>query len=88
MLNNVLIFAILFLSATIIGCMYRAIKGPESADRLIAINVVGTKTIVLILFVSLLLEETYFVDVALVYSLISFVSTVVIADYIEKLWRN
>ncbi|MPN50038.1 hypothetical protein SDC9_197663 [bioreactor metagenome] len=81
---KILTFSILFLSITIMGCMYRAIKGPSAADRLVAINVISTKTIVLILMISFILKETYFIDVALVYALISFVASVVIANYIEK----
>ncbi|WP_461206278.1 monovalent cation/H+ antiporter complex subunit F [Clostridium sp. DL1XJH146] len=83
-MNGVFIFAIMFLSITIFFCMFRAIKGPSPADRLIAVNVVGTKTIILILIVSFILHETYFVDVALVYALISFIASVVISKYIEK----
>lgn len=81
---KLLTFSILFLSATIFICMLRAIKGPSAADRLIAINVIGTKTIVLIIIVSFLLNETYFVDVAIVYALINFLSSIVIAKYIEN----
>ena len=83
-MSKVLIFAILFLSVTILICMFRAIKGPSAADRLIAVNVIGTKTIVLILIVSFLLHEKYFVDVAIVYALISFLSSIVIAKFIEN----
>ncbi|MBU3113538.1 monovalent cation/H+ antiporter complex subunit F [Clostridium lacusfryxellense] len=83
-MNKIFTFSILFLACTILICMYRAIKGPCAADRLIAINVIGTKTIVLILIVSFLLNETYFVDVAIVYALISFLSSIVIAKFIEK----
>ncbi|MBE6064396.1 cation:proton antiporter [Coprococcus sp. MSK.21.13] len=83
--HNVLVFAILFLSITIIGCMYRAVKGPSAADRLVAVNVISTKTIILILLVSFILNESYFIDVALVYAMISFVATLVIANFIHKL---
>ncbi|MGH4119903.1 monovalent cation/H+ antiporter complex subunit F [Clostridium sp.] len=83
-MSKLLVFSILFLSVTIFICMFRAIKGPTAADRLIAINVIGTKTIVLILIVSFLLHETYFVDVAIVYALISFLSSIVIAKVIEN----
>jgi multicomponent Na+:H+ antiporter subunit F len=65
--------------------MYRAVKGPSASDRLVAINVIGTKTIVLILMISLVFKENFFVDVALVYALISFIASIVIAGYIEKL---
>lgn len=84
-MTKILTFAIVFMSIIIIGSMFRAIKGPSAADRLIAINVIGTKTIILILMISILFKEDYFVDVALVYALISFVASIVIANYIEKL---
>ena len=82
-MNKILVFSIIFLSITIIGCLYRAVKGPTSADRLIAINVISTKTIIIITMISFILKETYFVDVALVYALISFIASIVIANYIE-----
>lgn len=88
MINNILVFAIIFLSITIIGCMYRAIKGPTPADRLIAINVISTKTIILILLVSFILNESYFIDVALVYAMISFVATLIISNFIHELGGN
>jgi multicomponent Na+:H+ antiporter subunit F len=84
-MTKILTFAVLFMAIIIVGSMYRAIKGPSAADRLVAINVIGTKTIILILMISLLFNENYFVDVALVYALFSFVASVVIANYIEEL---
>lgn len=75
-------FAAIFLAFTAFLCMIRAIKGPEAADRIIAINVVSTKIIIIISLVSFLLEEDYFIDVALTYALISFISSIVIAKTI------
>lgn len=82
-MNKLLIFAILFLSVTIFLCIFRALKGPSAADRLVAINVIGTKTIILILIVSFIIRETYFIDVSLVYALISFIASVVIAKNVK-----
>ncbi|KOA18120.1 Na(+)/H(+) antiporter subunit F [Clostridium homopropionicum DSM 5847] len=81
---KILVFVTLILCITIFLCIFRAVKGPTAGDRLIAINVVGTKTIILILVVSFILHETYFIDVALVYALISFIASIVIAQYIKK----
>ncbi|MBB6213941.1 multicomponent Na+:H+ antiporter subunit F [Anaerosolibacter carboniphilus] len=82
-MNNIFVISLIILTLTIILCTMRAIIGPTAADRLIAVNVIGTKTIVLIALVSLILKETYFVDVALVYALISFLTSIVIAEFIE-----
>ncbi len=83
-MHELFIFSIVFLAITVIICYYRAIKGPKATDRLIAINVIGTKTVVLICILSFILKETYFIDVVLVYALISFVSSLVIARHIES----
>lgn len=83
MLLKFLIFSTLFLSFTIIFCLIRAMKGPKPTDRLIAVNVIGTKTMILISIVAFILRETFFLDVVLVYALINFVATVLIARYIE-----
>lgn len=83
MIDKLLIFSTVFLSLTIILCIIRAIKGPRPADRLIAINVIGTKTVVLISIVSYILKETYFLDVVLVYAMISFIASIVISNQIE-----
>ncbi|PAB57044.1 monovalent cation/H+ antiporter complex subunit F [Anaeromicrobium sediminis] len=79
MTNSIFIVSIIVLSITIMICMIRAFIGPTKLDRLVVINVIGTKTIVLISIISFVLRETYFIDVVLVYALISFVATTVIA---------
>lgn len=76
--------SIIILSLTIFLCMYRAIKGPSNADRIIAINVIGTKVIVILLLVSFILHETYFIDTALVYALISFTASIIISKTIAN----
>lgn len=88
MVNKLLVFSIVFLAFTIILCAFRAVKGPEPADRLIAINVIGTKTVVLISIIAFILKETYFLDIVLVYALISFLASIIIARYIEENRRN
>ncbi len=74
--------AIIFLSITAFLCMFRAIKGPETADRIIAVNVVCTKIIIIITLASFLLKESYFIDVALTYAMISFIASIVISKTI------
>ncbi|MDK2920009.1 MAG: multicomponent Na+:H+ antiporter subunit [Candidatus Petromonas sp.] len=84
MIDKLLVFSTVFLSLTIVLCIIRAVRGPKPADRLIAINVIGTKTVVLISIVSFILKETYFLDVVLVYALISFIASIVISRFIEE----
>ncbi len=64
--------------------LYRAYVGPTSADRVVAITVISTKTVSIIAFVSFIHEKEFFLDVALVYALISFIAMIGVAKYIEK----
>lgn len=75
---------IYFLVVTIIVCMFRAIIGPTNADRLISVNVIGTKIIVLISMISVLLQKKYYEDVVIVYALISYLATVIISRYVDE----
>ncbi len=70
---------IIFLGLTIGLCMYRVVKGPTKGDRIIGINIIATKTIVIIATISFLLKETYFIDVVLVYALIAFIGSYAVA---------
>ncbi len=77
------ISAIILLLLTFL-CLTRAALGPTVADRVAAINVIGTKTMVLIALVSFIFGQEFFLDVALVYALIAFVMTIGVAKYLEK----
>lgn len=83
-MTKILIATTIILACTIIVCMLRGLKGPSPGDRLLAINVIGTKTMVLISIVSFVLKENYFIDVVLVYALISFIASVIIAEVLQK----
>ena len=67
----------------------RAIKGPKITDRIVAVNMIGTLTIIIICILAVYLKESYLVDVALVYAMISFLAVVVLCKvytgvYLEK----
>ncbi len=67
--------------AALIGVMLtRAIIGPRITDRMLSINVTGTLVIAAIAVFSQYLHEGYLVDVALIYSMISFVSVLIMAS--------
>ena len=80
-----LIGSAVFLSATIFLCLMRAALGPRFSDRIIAANIIGTKIILLIAVLSMMIGESYLADICLIYAVISFLSVVVLArSVIEK----
>lgn len=75
-----LTFTIIVLAAAVCFCLFRGLLGPRFTDRIISVNLIGTKTIILICVLSVLIGEHYLVDVALIYSLISFLAVVVLVN--------
>ena len=64
----------------LIGAMLvRAIKGPRITDRIMSINMIGTMVICAILILSQLLKETFLIDVALIYAMVSLVTVLMLA---------
>ena len=61
----------------------RAIMGPTVYDRIAAINMFGTKTVLLIAVFAFLSGQTDLLDIALVYALINFVGVVAVLRLVE-----
>ncbi|MDA0240460.1 MAG: cation:proton antiporter [Proteobacteria bacterium] len=75
--------AALAILATMVLAMIRAIKGPTVYDRILAVNMFGTKTILLISVLGFLTNRPEFMDIALVYSLINFIGTIAIMKFFK-----
>ncbi|MGD2175959.1 MAG: monovalent cation/H+ antiporter complex subunit F [Candidatus Brocadiaceae bacterium] len=73
---------------TIIGtglllCLLRMLKGPSSADRAVAVDTAATVTTALLVLLGFVFGRYVYLDVALVYALLTFIGAVVIARYLE-----
>ena len=70
----------LIVLAVLIGAMLiRSIMGPAVTDRVLAINMIGTMVIASIAILSMYLKENYLLDVGLIYTMISFISVLILA---------
>lgn len=81
--------ALIFLAIALVLCLVRAIIGPRIADRLVAVNMMGTMIMVIIGILSVKMQEGYLVDICLIYAMISFLAVVVLTKvytgvYVEK----
>ncbi len=63
--------------------LHRAIKGPMVCDRVLAVNVIGTKTVILIALTGFIYGRPHFLDVAIAYALINFIATIAFLKYRE-----
>ncbi len=71
--------ALIWFSFLILAMLIRAIIGPEITDRLLSINMIGTMVICCIAILSRMLGESFLVDVALIYAMISFISVLILS---------
>lgn len=77
--HTIYITMLILLSFMLLACLIRAVRGPLIADRLMAVNMMGTMVMVMITILALMLKEGYLVDICLIYAMISFLSVVVIS---------
>ncbi len=70
--------------AALLIAFIRMIIGPTSADRVVALDVMTIISISLIVFLAAFLERAIYIDVAIVYSIISFIGVIAIARYMER----
>ncbi len=79
----------LYVSICLCGLMlfslYRALFGPTVLDRLIGVNAIGSKTVILLLLIGFLYERVdMFVDIALAYAFLNFVAVLAASRYFHK----
>ena len=63
--------------------MIRALIGPTVFDRILAVNVTGTLTVVLIAVYGFLDGRPDFLDIGLLYALINFIGTIAVSKYVK-----
>jgi len=59
----------------------RAVLGPTVYDRILAVNMFGTKTVLMIALLGFLTGRPDFLDIALVYALINFIGTIAVLKF-------
>jgi len=72
-----------FLLLAIVIAIIRVVKGPTAPDRVVGLDTINTIVIVgMVIFGAATLNVIY-IDVAIIYALLSFISTLFIAKYLE-----
>ena len=76
------IICLLLLNAMV--CFYRVVSGVSVLDRMVSINIIGTKTLIILVLVAYVFEEGFYLNLAFVYALLNFVVTIAVARYLER----
>ena len=86
---SVLFYGILsVLAVMLVLCLIRAVKGPSIADRLVAVNMMGTMVMVIIALLAVVKNQGYLVDICLIYAMISFLAVVVLTRIYTGVYRE
>lgn len=80
--------ALIFLAVMLILCLVRAIKGARVADRIIAVNMMGTMVMVIIGILAVKMQEGYLVDICLIYAMISFLAVIVLTKVYTGVYKE
>jgi len=77
-------FAIVVLLISIVVALVRLIKGPDAADRIVALDLISMLIVAFLATESIYAGETSFLDVAIAYALIAFLGTLALARFLMR----
>lgn len=76
-----IVLGVLFLS--VVMAIIRVVKGPTAPDRVVGLDTINTLVIVSMVIFGVAKGSVIYIDVAIVYAFLSFISTLFIAKYLE-----
>ncbi|WP_216088973.1 monovalent cation/H+ antiporter complex subunit F [Aequoribacter fuscus] len=71
------------IAITMALALIRAIKGPTQYDRILAVNMFGTKTVLLLAVLAFLIGRPDFLDLALAYALVNFIGVLAVLEFFK-----
>ena len=84
-MNHFYLFILFGLTALLPFYLYRAIRGPDVFDRLIGLNGITTKSILILVFIGAFVAQTdMFLDLSLGYGLLNLVGGLATGKYLER----
>ncbi len=72
------------IGAAIFLCFLRMLKGPTAPDRAVALDTLSTVTVALLVLLGYIFKRYIYLDVSLVYAVLTFVGSVAIARFLER----
>ncbi|MCA1061615.1 Na(+)/H(+) antiporter subunit F1 [Rossellomorea aquimaris] len=84
MLHLIFQLTLLCVSLSMLGLVYRVVKGPTTPDRVVALDAIGINLIAIIALVSMMLDTYAFLEVILLLGILAFLGTVAFSKFLEK----
>ena len=83
--EHIVIWTGIALFVLMLPALWRVIRGPTAIDRIVAVNIIGTKTAVLLVVIGQKFERVgMFVDFALAYALLNFIGSLAASRFLHK----
>jgi len=79
---------LIILAILLFLCLVKACLGPKVADRLLAINMMGTIVIVIIAILTIVMDEGYLADICFIYATISFLAVIVLTKVVQGIYKE
>ncbi len=84
-MNDIFLYTGIILGFLMLLPTYRALFGPTVLDRLVGVNAIGSKTIVMLILIGLIYKRVdMFVDIALAYAMLNFIAVLAASRYFQK----
>lgn len=84
-MENLFLITGVAIFALMLPILYRILVGPTAIDRIVAVNVIGTKTTVLLVIIGMIYGRVeMFVDFALTYALLNFIGSLAAARFLDR----
>ncbi len=77
---NILLYIQIILSAF---CLYRIIRGPSIADRMVAIDIFGILVVGICAIMAILTQRSFILDIGIAWIILSFIGTLTLAKYLS-----
>jgi multicomponent Na+:H+ antiporter subunit F len=77
---NILLYVQIILSAF---CLYRIIRGPSIADRMVAIDIFGILVVGICAIMAILTQRSFILDIGIAWIILSFIGTLTLAKYLS-----
>ncbi|MCU7556384.1 Na(+)/H(+) antiporter subunit F1 [Macrococcus capreoli] len=82
--NIIIIIALIIVACAMLGIVYRVIKGPTLADRVVALDALGISLMAMIALFSVLLNTKYYISIIMLLGVLAFLGTAAFAKFMER----
>ena len=84
-MTSFFLFVLLVLAGLIGAYLYRVLQGPTIFDRVLGLNGISTKAIILLVVIGIVYDRVeMFIDISTGYALLNIVGALAVAKYLEQ----